>query len=138
MTTMGSWAQSVRFALARNFQAKPGSPFISYEANRIEKISALLLHPLYFLLNFVGKYIKQPIAILLFTVIACLLAIVVFYDFKSLMILGRLFPYQTCRFLLFAYIEIIWFSMGCRALGRFSNKPLIALWKSHQLQAFFL
>ncbi len=126
------WKEGFQFALARGFRTKEGLP-ASYPMSIGEKFGSIFLTPLYKTFEQISKYIRKPIAISLFTLIAALLAVVVFYNFPAFVILGKLFPYQTVRFILFLYIESILLCIGCRALGRFNNSVLIELWREDKL-----
>jgi hypothetical protein len=130
------WKEGVRFALADHFLLKDTLP-VSYQKNGIEHLGTLCVKPLYKIVSYISTHIRKPTAIVLFTLLAALLSVFVFYNFPIIAILGKLFPYQTVRFLLFVYVEITLLGMGFRAMGRFSNPPLIALWKEGALTAVF-
>ena len=129
-----TWREGFRFALAEGFLAPDAS---SYTESRAERFGAFWVRPLYFVVGYTSKNIKRPMAIFLFTLLAAFCAILVFYNIPAWTLLGKLFPSQTVRFLLFLYVEINLFSLGCRAVGRFNNKLLIRLWKEGKLIPIF-
>lgn len=134
MKVSWTWREGVRFALAKELLSSEGG---SYEMNLVERLGSLWLRPLYKLVGYVSKHIRKPAAISLFTVVAALLVVVVFYNIPALVILGKLFPSKTVRFLFFFYIEANILAMGCCAFGRFHNHILVALWKEGKLVPVF-
>ncbi len=129
-----SWREGFRFALAGELLSKEG---LSYTMSPAEKLGSSFLKPLYKVIDFVSKHIRRPLAIILFTIAASLLAFVVFYNIPALVILGRIFPSKYIRFLFFLYTEANLLAMGACAFGRFNNSTLIALWKSGKLEPIF-
>jgi|SRR5579862_213317 len=132
-----TWKEGFQFAFAREFILKGGKVFL-YEMSVVEKFGSFFLQPIYKILGQVSKYIRKPLAVCIFTLFAAFLSLLVFYNFPALLILGKLLPYQTVRYLLFLYTECIFFCIGCRALGRFNNKTLVDLWKRNELSSAFL
>ncbi len=131
-----SWREGFFFAFAGKLLSEKDEA-VSYEMSVSEKFGSQVLKPLYRIIEFVSKSIKQPLAICLFTVLAALIAALVFYNIPAIIILGKLIPVQLIRALLFIYMEVNIFAMGCRAFGRFNNKGLVALWKQGHLVAVF-
>jgi hypothetical protein len=129
-----SWKEGFRFALARALLSKEG---LSYKMSPAEKIGSLFLKPLYRVIEFVSKHIRRPLAIILFTIAASLLAFVVFYNIPALVILGKIFPSKMARFVFFLYAEANLLAMGFCAFGRFNNSALVALWKNGKLEPVF-
>ena len=131
-----SWKEGVRFALAEELLSEAGIAS-TYKLSVAEKFGSHLLRPLYQMIALVSKHIRQPLAICLFTILAALFMTLVFYNIPAFVILGKLFPGKTVRFLLFFYVELNFFALGCRAFGRFNNKALVELWMKGQLVAVF-
>jgi hypothetical protein len=136
LKTSWTWKEGLKFALAENFLTQDES-ILTYTKNRAEYFGAFCVKPLYYTLDCVSKKIKKPMAIFLFTLLALFCVILIFYNIPALIFLGKLFPSKTVRFLLFIYVEISLFSLGCRAVGRFNNKALIQLWKEGKLIPIF-
>lgn len=132
-----AWKEGFQFAFASEFRPRDGGIFF-YEMNIAERCGSLFLKPIYKTLKQISRYIRKPLAICAFTIFAAFLSLLVFYDFPVLVILGKMIPYQTVRYLLFLYIECTFFCLGCRALGRFNNKALVDCWKSNELTPIFL
>lgn len=132
-----TWKEGFQFALAREFLLRDGG-LSFYEMSAAEKFGSFFLKPIYKMLGQVSKYIRKPLAVCIFTLFAAFLSLLVFYNFPALLILGKLLPYQTVRYLFFLYIESTFFCIGCRALGRFNNKILVELWKRNALSFVFL
>ncbi len=132
-----SWKEGFRFAFAREFLLRDGDIF-AYEMSIAEKFGSFFLKPIYKFLGQVSKYIHKPLAICIFTLFAAFLSLLAFYNFPALLILGKLLPYQTVRYLFFLYIESTFFLIGCRALGRFNNKILVNIWKRNEITSVFL
>lgn len=131
-----SWREGFRFALARELLSDDKLA-VTYEMNRAEKFGSRFLKPLNQLINFLSKNIRLPLAIVFFTLMAALFAVIVFYNIPAFEILGRLFPSNLVRGLLFFYVEMNIFAMGCRAFGRFNNSVLVEQWKSGHLVPVF-
>jgi len=127
-----TWKEGFRFALAGELLSEQ-----DYKKSSAERFGAFFLRPVYKGIDYMSRHIKKPFAILFFTILAALCAIVVFYKIPALIILGKVFPSRLVRFLFFVYIELIVFGMGCRAIGRFNNQDLIKLWKTGKLAAVF-
>ncbi|MFZ4773656.1 MAG: hypothetical protein ACOYK9_06690 [Chlamydiia bacterium] len=127
---MNEWAlkEGVVFALAEKLISKDGGA-LPCELVFSERLGYKVLRPLYRVLRFVSKNIRIPLAICLFTMLAALITGIVFYEVPALLILGKLFPAQSIRFLLFMYVELNLLALGGVAFGRFHNKALIRLWK---------
>ena len=132
-----TWKESFQFAFATAFLSQDHSLFI-YSKSLTEQFGAFFITPLYKSIGYVSKHIQKPIAIVLFTIAAALFAILVFYNISTITILGKLFPPKLVRCLLFMYVELNIFAMGCCAFGRFSNKSLIEFWKQGKLIPIFL
>ena len=131
-----SWKEGLQFALATELLTEEGVAS-SYKLNVAEKFGSLILKPLYRAIALVSKHIRKPLAICLCTTLAALIAALVFYNIPAFVILGKLFPSKAVRFLLFLYVELNFFAMGCCAYGRFNNKVLVELWKMGRLVAVF-
>lgn len=131
-----SWKEGVRFALAGELLSEEGIASV-YKMSATERLGSQILKPLYRMIDFASKHIRQPFAICLFTILASLFAALVFYNIPAFIILGKLFPSKIVRCLLFLYVELNFFAMGCRAFGRFNNKTLVELWKRGRLVAVF-
>jgi hypothetical protein len=129
-----SWKEGFRFALAEQFIAKEGYTS-TYKMSAVEKFGSQFLGPLYKIITLLSKHIRKPLAICLATMLAALFTALVFYNVPAFVILGKLFPSKIVRYVIFLYIELNIFAMGCRAFGRFNNKALIKLWKKGQLMA---
>jgi hypothetical protein len=131
-----SWKEGFRFALATELFSEEGidSP---YKMSLAERFGSWLLSPLYRMIDLVAKKIQQPLVISLFTILTALFAALVFYNIPAFVILGKLFPSKVVRCLLFLYVELNFFAMGCRTFGRFNNKILVELWKKGRLEALF-
>jgi hypothetical protein len=127
-----TWKESFRFALAGMLLSEE-----DYKKSSAERFGAFFLRAPYKVIDYVSRHIKKPFAILLFTILAALFAVVVFYKIPALIILGKVFPSRLVRFMFFVYVELIVFGMGCRAIGRFNNRDLIKLWKAGKLAAIF-
>src|SRR5262245_57692573 len=108
-----SWKEGFRFALAGELLPEAGIPS-TYKLSVAEKFGSRLLRPLYQMIALVSKYIRQPLAICLFTTLAALVTALVFYNIPAFVILGKLFPGKAIRFLLFLYVELNFFALGCR------------------------
>jgi hypothetical protein len=131
-----SWKEGVRFALATELLSEE-KVALSYKMSSAEKLGSWFLRPLYRMIDLVAKKIQQPLAICLFTIVTALFAALVFYNIPAFVILGKLFPSKVVRCLLFLYVELNLFAMGCRAFGRFNNETLVELWKKGRLVALF-
>src|SRR5580700_11479467 len=107
-----TWKEGFRFAFASEFRLKDGSVFF-YKMSSAEKLGSFFLKPLYKMLAQISKYIRNPLVICIFTIFAAFLSLLIFYNFPALLILGKLFPYQAVRYLLFLYIESIFLCIGC-------------------------
>lgn len=131
-----SWKEGFRFALAEELISEE-DPTSTYKMSAIEKFGSHILSPLFRTIDFISKHIRQPLAICLFTMLAAFFSLLVFYNIPAFVILGKLFPSKVVRCLVFFYVELNFFAMGCRALGRFNNKMLVELWKRGRLVAIF-
>jgi hypothetical protein len=131
-----TWKEGFRFALAEKFLTQDDF-FFTYTKNRAERFGTFCVKPLYRTVDYVSKHIQKPMAIFFFTTAAALCAILVFYNIPALTLLGRLFPSKFVRLLLFIYVEINLFSLGCLAVGRFNNKALVELWKEGKVIPIF-
>lgn len=131
-----SWKEGFKFAFAEVFLLDGGTTS-AYKMNLGEKFGTKLLTPLYRMIDLVSKNIREPLAICLFTILAALIAALVFYNIPAFVILGKIFPSKLVRFLLFFYCELNLFGMGCRAFSRFNNKVLVDFWKKGRLEAVF-
>ena len=129
-----AWKEGIQFAFAVELLSEKGTT-IHYKMSFAEKFGSRLLRPLYRMTELVSKNIKRPLAICLFTIAAALIAALIFYNIPIFIILGKLFPTQLIRGLLFFYVELNILAMGCRAFGRFNNKALVDLWKKGQIVA---
>jgi succinate-acetate transporter protein len=135
MIVTWSWKEGLRFALAKELLAKKDAPI--YTMSSTEKFGSWIVRPLYEITAQISKYIRKPLAICLFTVLSALIATLIFYNIPTFMLFGKIFPSKTVRFVLFSYIEINFFALGCRAYGRFNNKELVKLWKAGSLISIF-
>jgi hypothetical protein len=136
MKVRWTWKEGFRFALAGEFRTKSNFG-LDYKMSRAEKLGSLFLRPLYKSIDWVSNYIRKPFVIILITLLAALITILIFYNIPAFFILGKIFPPKLIRFLLFFYLELQLFGMGCLALGRFNNQVLIDLWKKDQLVPIF-
>src|ERR1700733_1602530 len=112
-----SWKEGFRFAFAGELLSEEGLTS-TYRMSIGEKFGTQLIRPLYKMVDLVSKNIREPLAICFITIIAALIAALVFYNIPAFVILGKLFPSNLVRFLLFLYFELNLFGMGCRAFGR--------------------
>lgn len=131
-----AWKEGVQFAFAEKFLLE-NDFFLTYDKNFSEQFGIFLVKPLYGLIDYIARHVKKPLAIFVFTIVAALCAMLVFYNIPALLMLGKLFPSKAVRCLLFIYVEANLFGMGCRAMGRFNNKTLIDLWKKGKLIPIF-
>ena len=129
-----SWKEGFRFAFAGELISKEGVAS-TYKMSPTEKFGSQILKPIYRMIGLLSKHIKKPLTICLFTILAGLFIALVFYNIPVFVILGKLFPSKAVHCLVFLYIELNFFAVGCRAFGRFNNKALIELWKNGQLVA---
>lgn len=95
-----SWKEGFRFAFAEALLLD-GVSASAYKMSLVEKFGTQLLKPLYRAIDLVSKNIREPLAICLFTILAALIAALVFYNIPAFVILGKLFPSKLVRFLLF-------------------------------------
>lgn len=131
-----AWKEGVRFAFAEKFLSQDDS-FLTYDKSLSERFGTFFVKPLYKAIDYVARHISKPLAIFLFTILAAFCAMLVFYNIPAVLILGKIFPSKVIRCLLFIYVEVNLFGMGCRAMGRFNNKALIDLWKEGKLTPIF-
>jgi hypothetical protein len=131
-----SWKEGFQFVLGEELISKEELAS-TYKMNPTEKFGSQLLRPLFRTINLISKHIREPLAICLFTMLAALFSLLVFYNIPAFVILGNLFSFKAVRCLLFLYVELNLFAMGCRAFGRFNNKTLVELWKGGRLVAIF-
>lgn len=136
MTTRWTWKEGFRFALAAEFRLKDEGSF-GYKMSSIEKIGTLYLKPLYRSFHWISSHIRKPSIIIFATLLVAFLVALTFYNLPTFVLLGKLFPSKWVRFLFFLYIETTLLSLGCRAIGRFSNTLLVDLWKKGQLVPIF-
>ncbi len=129
-----SWKEGFFFVFAGKLISAEGIDK-AYEISFGEKLGTQILKPLYRMIEFISKNIRLPLAISLFTMLTALILSLVFYNIPALVIFGKLFPGWLVRFVLFFYVELNLFAIGCRAFGRFNNKLLVGLWKNGQLVA---
>lgn len=130
MNMTWTWKEISQFILARELCSKNNIPF-QYKMNNTERYCAAFLNPIYRTVEKVIKKLSQRMLIAVVTLVIAIFVLCVFYDFPALVIL-KIFPYQILRFLFFLYIELIFFCMGCRALGRFNNPFLLTLWNAEK------
>ena len=136
MRARWTWKEGFQLALAGQLRSKNNLD-LSYRMSGTERVGSLLLKPLYKIIDWVSDYIQKPFIIVLITLIVALVAIFAFYNIPAFVFLGKIFPSKLIRSLLFFYIELHLFGMGCRAFGRFNNPALIDLWKNDQLTPIF-
>lgn len=134
MPVSWTWKEGFRFALAGELLSEESA---IYKKSSAERFGAFFLRPLYKAIDYVSRHIKRPFAILVFTILAALCAVVVFYKIPALMFLGKVFPSKVVRLFFFVYAEFTVLGMGCHAIGRFNNQDLIKLWKAGKLDAVF-
>ncbi len=130
MTIQWTWKEALRFALAKGFYSKDHL-HVSYDISQSEKIASWYLRPLEAVLHWISSHIRKPWIIVALTLLVALSAVLVFYNVPVLLALGRIFPSQLVRFVLFFYVETNLLSMGCRAFSRFNNAALVDLWKKN-------
>lgn len=129
-----SWKEGVVFAFAGKLLSAEDVNN-TYEVSFVEKLGSQILKPLYKIIELISKNIGFPLAICLFTILAALILVLVFYNIPVFIIFGKIFPTYVLRFFLFFYVELNLFAIGCRAFGRFNNKALVDLWKKGRLLA---
>jgi|GEM_PF-3594742 hypothetical protein len=129
-----SWKEGLIFVFARKLL--PAEEIdLSYGMSFGERLGSQILKPIYYIIEFVSKNIRMPLAICLFTLLAALIIGFTFYNIPAFVIFAKLFPIELVRFVFFIYGELNLFAIGCTAFGRFNNKQLIDLWKNGRLIA---
>lgn len=129
-----SWKEGFRFALCWKLEAKEGFTPLN---NKMEILGSWIIEPFYKMLDCASRHLKKPLTIVLLTLFSSLIIGIAFYNIPAFKFLGKVVPVKVFRFLIFIYIECIFFGMGCRAFGRFQNRSLVELWKKEKLAALF-
>ena len=129
-----SWKEGFRFALCWKLESEGEDVPLN---NRMEILGAWMVEPLYKMLDFGSRHLRKPLTVVLATLLTSVILGVAFYNVPAFTILGKIVPVRAIRFLLFLYIESVFFSLGCRAFGRFHNRSLVELWKRGKLVPLF-
>lgn len=127
-----------RFAGAKSFFTSGGDQFV-YPKNLAERLGDKLLNPVFKPTDFMMRNIKNPLFIVILTVVAVALVTLAFYPTAVVAAAGAVIPAVfyiqpwMLKLGLYAVVQSTIFCLGMRTIGRMKNPVLVQAWNSREL-----